>query len=115
MIVDLDLHDKRILVIGGGRQAQKRVGRLIDEGCNITLVSADITPQIDRWAESKSIEIKRHAVEDAKIISEIDPDLVITATDDTKMNQRVVDYAKKLELWFTVRTTPKRVILQIPQ
>ena len=95
MIVDLDLRGKRIIVIGGGRQAQKRLGRLVCEGCSITLVSADVTPQIGKWAESKSIEIKRQAVGDVKFISDLRPDLIITATDDAKTNQKIINYAKK--------------------
>lgn len=95
MIVDLDLRGKRILVIGGGRQAQKRLGRLVKEGCSITLVSADTTPQIDKWAESESIVIKREAVEDVKIISGFRPDIIITATDDAETNQKITDYAKE--------------------
>ena len=95
MIVDLDLRGKRILVIGGGRQAQKRLGRLAGEGCSITLVSADVAPQIGKWAESKSIEIKRQAVRDVEFISDLKPDLIITATDDAKTNQKIINYAKK--------------------
>lgn len=98
MIVDLDLRGKRILVIGGGMQAQKRLGHLIGEGCSITLVSTDVTPQIDKWAESKSIEIKRQTVGDVKFISKLRPDLIITTTDDSKTNQKIINYAKKAKI-----------------
>ncbi len=95
MIVDLDLRDRTILVVGGGRQAQKRLRHLLGEECNIILVSADVTPQIGRWGESKKITIKKQQVTDTKFISDIRPDIIITTTDSTETNQMIIRYAKR--------------------
>ena len=99
MIVNLDLHGKKIVVIGGGRQAQKRLMRLVGEGGDITVISPDVTPQITRWVESKSIKIKKQKIKDSmKMISDIDPDIIITTTNDLMTNQNIINYAKKAKI-----------------
>ncbi len=95
MIVDLDLRGRTVLVVGGGRQAQKRLGHLLGEECNIILVSADVTSQIGRWGESKEITIKKQQITDTGFISDIRPDVIITTTDSTETNQMIIRYAKR--------------------
>jgi len=39
MIVDLNLHDKIVIVIGGGNEAQKRINSLLKQNCDILVIS----------------------------------------------------------------------------
>jgi precorrin-2 dehydrogenase/sirohydrochlorin ferrochelatase len=50
--VSLDLDGRPCLVIGGGRTAEERVGRLLDAGARVTLVSPGLTPGLCDLAEN---------------------------------------------------------------
>jgi len=98
MIVDLNLQDKKIIIIGGGNEAQKRINSIIKQGCNITVISDSVNPQINKLSKAKKITLKKQKISDTKFLSEFKPDLVITTTDDKKINQKIIHDAKKKKI-----------------
>ena len=98
MIVDLNLHNKTVIVIGGGNEAQKRINSLIKEKCNIIVISNKVTPQISRLVKSKKIQLKKQNIQDTKFISKLKPDIIITTTDDKKLNQKIINTGKKKKI-----------------
>jgi precorrin-2 dehydrogenase/sirohydrochlorin ferrochelatase len=98
MIVDLNLQDKKIIVIGGGNEAQKRINSMIKQGCNITVISDSVNSQINKLSKAKKITLKKQKISDTKFLSEFKPDLVITTTDDKKINQKIIRDAKKKKI-----------------
>jgi len=98
MIVDLNLQGKKIIVIGGGNEAQKRINSLIKQGCSITVISDTINSQINKLSKAKKIVIKKQKISNTKFLSEFKPDLVITTTNDKKINQKIINDAKKKKI-----------------
>ena len=86
MIVDLNLQNKIVVVIGGGREAEKRITSLLKEECQITVFASKINPSINKLAKNKKIKIKKQKISDTKFIAQLKPDLIITTTDDRKIN-----------------------------
>ncbi|MEX0861167.1 bifunctional precorrin-2 dehydrogenase/sirohydrochlorin ferrochelatase [Nitrosopumilus sp.] len=95
MIVDLNLHGKKIIVIGGGKEAQKRINSLLKQDCNITVISDAVNTQINKWGKLKKIKLKKQKIKNTKFISEFKPNIIITTTDDDKINQKIINDAKK--------------------
>jgi len=98
MIVDLNLQGKKIIIIGGGNEAQKRINAVIKQGCSITVISDTINSQINKLSKAKKIVIKKQKISNTKFLSEFKPDLVITTTNDKKINQKIINYAKKKKI-----------------
>jgi len=98
MIVDLNLQGKKIIVIGGGNEAQKRINSVIKQGCSITVISDTINSQINKLSKAKKIVIKKQKISNTKFLSEFKPDLVITSTNDKKINQKIINEAKKKKI-----------------
>jgi len=98
MIVDLNLQDKKIIIIGGGNEAEKRINSIIKQGCNITVISDSVNSQINKLSKAKKITLKKQKISDTKFLSEFKPDLVITTTDDKKINQKIIRDAKKKKI-----------------
>jgi len=98
MIVDLNLQGKKIIVIGGGNEAQKRINSVIKQGCSITVISDTINSQINKLSKAKKIVIKKQKISNTKFLSEFKPDLVITSTNDKKINQKIINDAKKKKI-----------------
>ena len=95
MIVDLNLQNKKIIIIGGGNEAQKRINSVIKQKCDIIVISDSINSQINKLVKSKKIKLIKQKIIDTKFISKLKPNLIITTTDDRKMNQKIIKDAKK--------------------
>ena len=95
MIVDLNLQNKKIIIIGGGNEAQKRINSVIKQECDIIVISDSINSQINKLVKSKKIKLIKQKITDIKFISKLKPNLIITTTDDRKMNQKIIKDAKK--------------------
>lgn len=98
MIVDLRLDSKRILVVGGGREATKRVAAMAREDCAITVVSPVISETISEMARSGRITVIPDSA-DASILGRIHPDMVVAATDDRALNRALMAEAHRLRIW----------------
>ena len=95
MIIDLNLENKKIVIIGAGNEAEKRVKSLLNQNCDITVISDSANKQITNLAKIQKIKLKKQKIENTKFISELKPDIVITTTNDKKLNQKIIDHSKK--------------------
>ncbi len=95
MIVNLNLQDKTIIVIGGGNEAQKRINYLLKQDCEITVISDSINSQINKWVKAKKIKFKKQKIQDTKFISKFKPHMIITTTNNKIINQKIISSAKR--------------------
>ena len=95
MIVDLNLQSKKIIIVGGGSEAQKRINSLLKQECDIIIISDSVNSYIVKLAKSKKIKIIKQKIVDTKFISKLKPYLIITTTNDRKINQKIINAAKK--------------------
>ena len=95
MIVDLNLQSKKIIIVGGGSEAQKRINSLLNQECDIIIIADSVNLHITKLAKTKKIKIIKQKVVDTKFISKLNPNLIITTTNDRKMNQKIINAAKK--------------------
>ncbi|WP_372735684.1 uroporphyrinogen-III C-methyltransferase [Nocardioides sp.] len=97
--VGLRLTGRRVLVVGGGHVAQRRIPHLVAVGAAVVLVSPEVTPAIEGIAGDGEIVWLRRGFEDADLDGAW---YVIAATDDTEVNQRVSQGAEARRI-FCVR------------
>ena len=98
MIVDLNLHDKTVIVIGGGNEAQKRINSLLKQDCEILVISDSVNSQINKLVKAKKIKLKKQKIQDTKFISKIKPNMIITTTNDKNLNQKIINSAKRSKI-----------------
>ena len=95
MIVDLNLQDKTVIVIGGGNEAEKRINSLIKQDCEIIVISDSVNSKINNLSKTKTITLKKRKIHDTKFMSDLKPNIIITTTDDRKINEKIIKDAKK--------------------
>jgi len=95
MIIDLNLQDKKIIIIGGGKEAQKRINSILKQGCDITVISDTVNSQINKLIKTKKIKLIKQKITDTKFISKLKPDMIITTTNDKKINQKIINDTKR--------------------
>lgn len=82
----LRLAGRRVLVVGGGHVAQRRVPQLIAAAADVVLVSPQVTPAIEGLVQDDEITWVARDFEDADLEGAW---YVIAATDDAEVNERV--------------------------
>lgn len=92
----LDLRDKRVLVVGAGEVATRRISALIDAGALVSVVAPDAVPLVIALADQRRItwHQREFAVSDVAGVW-----LVHAATDSSAVNARVVDEARRRTIW----------------
>lgn len=91
----IDLSDKKAVIVGGGNVAVKRVRKLYDTGAFITVISPQITPELENMVSNQRIRWKKEPFqrEDLK-----DAYIVVIATNDKSMNEEVLLSASHVPL-----------------
>jgi precorrin-2 dehydrogenase/sirohydrochlorin ferrochelatase len=98
VIVHLNLHDRLVIVIGGGNEALKRINSLLRENCQILVISSAINNQIKTLVKNKKIKFKKQKIQNMNIFLTHTPYMIITTTNDKKLNQKIINYAKKKKI-----------------
>jgi precorrin-2 dehydrogenase/sirohydrochlorin ferrochelatase len=86
----IDLLDRRVLVIGGGSVAERKVESLLEAGAAVTVVAPDVTERLQTLADSKSIRVHRRRFEESDLNEVL---LVISATDDRDTQETIAAMA----------------------
>jgi len=98
VIVNLNLQGKVVIVIGGGNEALKSINSLLKEKCQIIVISNTINNQIKNLIKNKKIKFKKQKIQDTSILSIYKPDIVITTTNNKKLNQKIIHDAKSKKI-----------------
>lgn len=94
--VGLRLAGRRVLVLGGGTVAQRRLPALLTAGAEVTLVAPAVTPSVEAMAEAGELRWERRGylpgdVEGAWYL--------LIATDDPEVNAAASAEAERLRVW----------------
>lgn len=98
MIINLNLHGRLVIVIGGGNESLKRINSLLEERCKILVISNAINNQIKILVRNKKIKFKKQKIQDSSILSTYKPYMIITTTNDKKLNQKIINDAIKKKI-----------------
>ena len=88
----LDLHNKNVLVVGGGKVAERKILNLLKYGCRIRVVSPGLTSQLEKLVVEKKIQ---HIPEQSLNKAMDEASIVIAATDDPVVNEKIASRAKE--------------------
>ena len=88
--VGLDVMEQPCLVIGGGREAEDKAGRLLAAGAQLTVVSPSATPALVEWAEAGRLTHHPRCFEEYDLD---DVFLVLNTVRDSALTARVYELA----------------------
>ncbi len=104
-VVGLDLAGRRVVVVGGGSVAQRRLGLLIASGADIEVISRTVTPAVEAMATSGQLRISQRAYADGDLDGAW---YAIACTDEPETNAVVVEEATRRRI-FCVRADNARL------
>ena len=90
--VFVDLDSQKVLVVGGGEVAERKIKTLLIYGCRISVISPLLTPFLKELAVKRTIH---HLPYESLSKSLDDAFMVIAATDDPEVNRQIASQAKE--------------------
>jgi precorrin-2 dehydrogenase/sirohydrochlorin ferrochelatase len=108
--ITLRLAGKKIVVVGGGKVAERKIIGLIGTKADITVVSPEVSTEINKLAEAGNI------VWSAKTFSSEDIEeafMIFAATNDRELNQSIKNAADASQL-VTIADDPEGSDFQVP-
>lgn len=106
----LRLENKQIVVVGGGKVAERKVGGLLGTGAHVTVISPDATEELKRLASQGKIDWQQKAFSEEHIRNAF---MIFAATNDKKINQLVKSKAAPGQL-VTIADDPESSDFHIP-
>ncbi|AQZ69678.1 uroporphyrinogen-III C-methyltransferase [[Actinomadura] parvosata subsp. kistnae] len=95
-LLGLRLSGRRVLVVGGGRVAQRRVPALLEAGAEVTVVSPSVTPALDDLIAAGRVTWHARPYE----VGDCDGAWLVQAcTDDRSVNTAVAAEAEAKRVW----------------
>jgi len=92
----LDLQDRPCLVIGGGREAQRKVEGLLAAGARVNVIAPALTVELQRLLADGRIEHVRREYRDGDLEGYA---ICVVATDDGAVNAQVAAEGKRQRVW----------------
>jgi uroporphyrin-III C-methyltransferase len=94
--VGLRLHDRRVVVVGGGQVAHRRVAGLLEARARVTVVAPEVTPALEALVEPGSLTWVRRRYEPGDLEGAW---YAVAATDDPAVNAAVVQEADRSRIF----------------
>lgn len=109
--ISLKVIDRKVLIVGGGEVALRKVKNLLSYGARIQMVSPQVMPEIERMALERKITLFREKYSSTFLE---DCCLVIGATDDREVNQRIAADAQKAGIPVNIVDSPSLCTFLVP-
>ena len=91
--VFLNLKDRKVVVVGGGKVAERKILALLRSGADLTVISPEITGKIEREKKRGGIKHIRRQYQKGDLRGVF---LVIAATDSSAINEKISHDARCL-------------------
>jgi siroheme synthase-like protein len=107
----LDLRSRPVVVIGGGREAQRKVEGLLAAQAKVTVVSPTLTKSLQKRLADGEIDLIQREYQEGDIEGF---DLVMVATDDGAVNAQVSAEGKRRRIWVNAADDPPNCDFILP-
>lgn len=95
--VQISLENKKILLIGGGKIAFRRLQYLLEFTKNIEIISLEFSQKIEGLIKKNSLKYEKKAFENESINSF---DIVVCAVDDLKLQEKLFEKSREFRVLY---------------
>ncbi|MFC1830382.1 bifunctional precorrin-2 dehydrogenase/sirohydrochlorin ferrochelatase [Thermodesulfobacteriota bacterium] len=102
--INLDIQNRKCLVVGGGVVGTRKVITLIDCGAAVTVVSPEVTPKLQDLSNNGTVSLEQRAFRPSDLDGAF---LVIGATDDEVLNRTIHSEAENRGILCNIADRPE--------
>ncbi|MGC8607845.1 MAG: precorrin-2 dehydrogenase/sirohydrochlorin ferrochelatase family protein [Vulcanisaeta sp.] len=112
----IEFNGRNVLVIGGGGVGTRRAVKFLLAGANVRVLSLEFSNELMHYAEQGKIELMRGDVNNEELLRKSIEwaDLVVIATNDPAINERVREVARDLRKFFNDATNAEETEVVVP-
>ena len=107
----LQLQDRRVLVIGGGKEAQHKVRGLLAAGARLTIIAPKLTKELQGRLASGELDVLQREYQDGDLAGY---EVCMVATDDGAVNAQVAAEGKRQRIWVNAADDPANCDFILP-
>ena len=107
----VDIKQKPCLVVGGGDIALRKINLLLKANAQVSCVSPEFCDGVSQLAEQGRVQLIERAFEDSDVSDQV---LIVSATDNTELNQRVSALASAANIPVNVVDSPALCTFVMP-
>lgn len=107
----VDLKNRKCIIVGGGDVASRKAETLLEFGASVTVISKDLNDGIAGLRSRYEFELKIKEYEEKDIVGAF---LVIAATSDKEINEKVSNDALKNKLLVNIVDCPEKCSFIFP-
>jgi precorrin-2 dehydrogenase / sirohydrochlorin ferrochelatase len=97
LIVDLNVSQKKAIVIGGGTEGLRKVHGLLDQECDIIVITSRLNMELKKMSKDGKLKLIKKRIKDASILDEFrNIFLILAATDDRQLNRKLVEKGRSM-------------------
>lgn len=109
--VFVELQDRPCLVVGGGREAQRKVEGLLAAGGRVTVVAPKLTRELQRLLAAGEIDLLQREYREGDLDGY---QVCVVATNDRAVNARVAAEGKRRRVWVNAVDDPANCDFILP-
>jgi len=106
-----DLNERKVVVVGGGNVAQRKVQSLLACQAQVTLISPQFTKTLEKWAQAGDIQLLQRPYQSGDLEGAW---LVIAATGEEQVNREILREANEKHIFCNVVDVPELCSFQVP-
>jgi len=97
LIVDLNVNNKKAVVIGGGTEGVRKVHGLLDQECQITVITSRLNKELKKMSDDGKLRLIKKRIKNVSILNDISNIfLILAATDDKELNRKLVEKGRSI-------------------
>jgi len=109
--VNLDIRNRKCLVVGGGGVGTRKVMTLLECGATVVVISPAVTAKIDELSKNDLIKLEKRGFK----LTDLDQMfLVIGATDNPELNRQIHTEAERLGMLCNIADRPEECNFILP-
>lgn len=84
-------------MIGGGTEGLRKINGLLDQDCEITVITSRLNTQLNKLMADGKINLIKSTINDVKILDQFNEVfLILAATDDRALNRKLVEKGRDM-------------------
>ena len=97
MIVDLNVTNKKALVIGGGTEGLRKVHGLLGQKCEIIVITNRLNKDLKKMSDEGKLRLIKKRISEVSILNEFSNIfLILAATDNKDLNRKLVEKGRSI-------------------